>query len=173
MKLYSYVVDHDTGFAPNPFGGICTLVCCKFSHNGKQRNIVELACEGDWVVGLGGKNEKTSSGYGTIIYAMRVTKKMPLVDYCKIPPYRRRKDAEPAPKQVWRQALISSDFHYFGQKAVAIPESLFSELKVRRKHKKRFSEEFISKFIKWINKHKRGRIGAPWTWKKEKHCNNC
>ena len=24
-KLFSYVVDHDLGFAPNPFGGFCTL----------------------------------------------------------------------------------------------------------------------------------------------------
>ncbi|MBW2740862.1 MAG: hypothetical protein JRE64_18905 [Deltaproteobacteria bacterium] len=24
-KLYSYVVDHDYGYAPNPFDGYCTL----------------------------------------------------------------------------------------------------------------------------------------------------
>jgi len=27
--LYSYIVKTDTGFAPNPFHGFCTLACCK------------------------------------------------------------------------------------------------------------------------------------------------
>lgn len=172
MKLYSYVVDHDTGFAPNPFGGFCTLVCCKFSHSGKWKNVVELACIGDWVVGLGGKSQR-SSGHGTIIYAMRVTKKLPLAEYCKSSRFHHRKDAEAAPRQPWRQALISSDFYYFGQKAAVIPASLFSELKVQRGFKNRFSREFISKFVAWIKKKKRGRNGVPWVWDKEKDCNKC
>jgi len=29
MKVYSYIVAYDSGFAPNPFHGICTLACCK------------------------------------------------------------------------------------------------------------------------------------------------
>lgn len=29
MTLYSYVVAHDFGFAPNPFDGLCTLATCK------------------------------------------------------------------------------------------------------------------------------------------------
>ena len=29
MTLYSYIVKHDNGFAPNPFHGFCTLACCK------------------------------------------------------------------------------------------------------------------------------------------------
>jgi hypothetical protein len=29
MQVYSYVIDHDPGFAPNPFHGICTLAGCK------------------------------------------------------------------------------------------------------------------------------------------------
>lgn len=57
-QLFSYVVDHDEGFAPNPAGGLCTLAYCKFSHSGK-RNLVEMAADGDWVVGNGGKGPKT------------------------------------------------------------------------------------------------------------------
>jgi hypothetical protein len=52
-KLFSYVVDHDNGFAPNPFGGLCTLAKCKYGTPAK-RNVVELANEGDWVIGTGG-----------------------------------------------------------------------------------------------------------------------
>ena len=29
MKVFSYVVMSDSGFAPNPFHGTCTLACCK------------------------------------------------------------------------------------------------------------------------------------------------
>ena len=75
-KLYSYVVRFDLGFAPNPFGGLCTLAKCKIGN--KQRNIVEMVEVGDWIVGTGGADPRTSSGNGTLIYAMRVDKKTPL-----------------------------------------------------------------------------------------------
>ena len=29
MKCYSYKMDHDFGFAPNPFWGVMTLATCK------------------------------------------------------------------------------------------------------------------------------------------------
>ena len=29
VKLMAYIVRHDSGFSPNPFGGVCTLACCK------------------------------------------------------------------------------------------------------------------------------------------------
>jgi Nucleotide modification associated domain 2 len=171
VKLYSYVVDHDTGFAPNPFGRICTLVCCKFSVTGKRKNIVELAGEGDWIVGLGGKS-KRSAGHGTIIYAMRVTKKLSLAEYCKSSRFRLRKDADAkaARNQSWRRALISNDFYYFGRKKEKLKSSLFHKLDVRRRFRSRFSQEFIRDFITWMKKHykhKRGRNGLPCVWEKE------
>jgi hypothetical protein len=60
MKLYSYVVMHDTGFAPNPFYGYCTLACCK-------PEIRRTAQKGDWIVGLTPK-----AGGNRIVYYMRV-----------------------------------------------------------------------------------------------------
>ena len=53
-KLYSYVVDHDYGHNPNPYGGICTLVHCKCGGEIHKRNIVEMAEVGDWILGSGG-----------------------------------------------------------------------------------------------------------------------
>lgn len=69
-KLFACVVDHDLGFAPNPFGGICTLAKCKFG--GKKRNIIELAEVGDWIAGTGAADIRKSAGHGKLIYAMRV-----------------------------------------------------------------------------------------------------
>lgn len=64
MKLYSYVVARDFGFAPNPFFGFCTLATCK-------PKIREHASVGDWVVGTGAK---IAYGYsGRLIYAMQVS----------------------------------------------------------------------------------------------------
>ena len=45
-KLYSYVLREDTGFAPNPYHGFCTLACCK----GPIRMRAEV---GDWIIGTG------------------------------------------------------------------------------------------------------------------------
>jgi len=61
-RLYSYVVDHDLGFAPNPFGGCCTLAKCKYGS--KRRNIVEMAETGDWIAGTGGADLSKSAGHG-------------------------------------------------------------------------------------------------------------
>lgn len=45
MHVYSYIVTHDTGFAPNPFHGVLTLACCKPA-------IRRAAEVGDVIVGL-------------------------------------------------------------------------------------------------------------------------
>jgi hypothetical protein len=29
VRLYTYIIRFDTGFAPNPFYGFCALACCK------------------------------------------------------------------------------------------------------------------------------------------------
>lgn len=62
QRLYRYVIDHDKGFAPNPFFGFCTLACCK-------PVIRKHAEKGDVIVGFGPK--KYGLG-GQIIYWMTV-----------------------------------------------------------------------------------------------------
>jgi hypothetical protein len=57
-KLYRYIVDHDTGFAPNPYHGYCTLATCK-------QTIRKTVRIGDWILGLSSKNSGNK-----IIYAM-------------------------------------------------------------------------------------------------------
>ncbi|WP_202913488.1 hypothetical protein [Acuticoccus sediminis] len=41
MRLFSYVVEHDQGFAPNPFYGVCTLehVSLRWIHL-SQKNVL-------------------------------------------------------------------------------------------------------------------------------------
>lgn len=71
MKLFSYVVARDFGFAPNPFYGICTLATCK-------PDVRRLANVGDWVVGTGSANYGLT---GRIVYAMEVTEALTFNEY--------------------------------------------------------------------------------------------
>ena len=71
--LYSYVVTRDYGFAPNPFGGCCTLATCK-------PQIRKKATVGDWIIGTGSNSKKCNMG-NRLIYAMRVDETMNLDTY--------------------------------------------------------------------------------------------
>jgi Nucleotide modification associated domain 2 len=51
VKVYSYVIEHDLEFAPNPFHGTCTLACCK-------PDIRKKAVEGDYILGTGAVKPK-------------------------------------------------------------------------------------------------------------------
>jgi hypothetical protein len=81
QKLYSYVLRYDDGAAPNPFWGTCTLTICK-------PDIRRTANIGDWVIGTGSKNSLLADGNtydlsDSVVYAMKVTKKLALIDYDK------------------------------------------------------------------------------------------
>lgn len=64
MRLYSYIVARDYGFAPNPFYGFCTLATCKPKIRGG-------ASLGDWIIGTGAKSRYDMAG--RLIYAMQVS----------------------------------------------------------------------------------------------------
>ena len=72
-QLFSYVVRYDSGFAPNPFYGYCTLATCK-------PGIREFAQVGDWVVGTGSADKSIRRG-GHLVYAMRVTEVLSTQQY--------------------------------------------------------------------------------------------
>ncbi|MFM9985611.1 MAG: hypothetical protein ACKVOK_10295 [Flavobacteriales bacterium] len=79
MKMYSYLVEHDLGLAPNPFGGYCTLAVCK-SEIRKSRKL----SIGDWIVGTGSVALEEASKKrfkDKLIYAMKVTERITLEDY--------------------------------------------------------------------------------------------
>ncbi len=71
MKLWSYKISRDYGFAPNPFYGACTIACCKPDIRGG-------ASIGDLVVGCGSSKLKL---VGRTIFAMRVGEKLTFQEY--------------------------------------------------------------------------------------------
>lgn len=68
--LYTYVMRNDTGLAPNPFWGVCTLAVCTPNHQGSR------AKPGDWIVGVSDKRR----GY-KLIHAMEVDERLHMDDY--------------------------------------------------------------------------------------------
>jgi len=190
MKLYSYVVTHDTGFSPNPFWGCCTLADCKPA-------IRRTAKVGDWVVGLSPKVDGNR-----IIYAMQVKEIVPFDKYyrdsrfaVKIPDYSTGKVVhkcgdniyKPLPKGEFQQlqsmhsngtyenhstkahdlggknVLISRTFYYFGSRPLDLPESL-DDLKVVRFHKNRFTQDMVSAFVTFITRQTAGINAPPTSW---------
>lgn len=151
MRLFSYIVARDYGFAPNPFYGWCTLATCK-------PRIRSAAAVGDWIVGTGAKTKYNLAGH--LLYAMQVEEAMGLDAYwnderflCKRPVmngslkqvygdniYRRSRgrwiqanshhsleNRRPNPRNVERDTsvdrmLAARRFVYFGSRAALIPK---------------------------------------------------
>ena len=84
MRISSYKMTFDTGFAPNPFGLALTLATCKPGMREKRR-------EGDWIAGF------TSTGLAghrvgseRLIYLMSVSEKLLIRDYFHDPRFREK-----------------------------------------------------------------------------------
>lgn len=190
MRLFSYIVAHDTGFSPNPFWGYCTLADCKPVIRG-------TATKGDWIVGLAPKAHQNK-----IIYAMRVAEVLGFAEYfndkrfvAKIPNYA-KKDAiyrcgdniyKPLPNGGFEQlesmhskgleedinrkvhdlngknVLISKEFYYFGSQPLDLPEKL-QQLRVGRGHKCTDNKEIISAFLEFIKRQPVGINAQPSKW---------
>jgi len=81
MRLHSYIVEHDKGFAPNPFHGVCTLAACK-------PQIRKYAKVGEYIIGTGTKRRNLQ---GHLVYLMKVSKIIGFNDYWEDPQFARKK----------------------------------------------------------------------------------
>lgn len=189
MRVYSYVVASDSGFAPNPFHGICTLACCK-------PKVRETASAGDIVVGL-------SRGGENVVYAMKVDEAITFDEYWARPEFAvkragaasatledRRGDNiyEPTTRGRFRQlpsvhsmddgtpdaasmrrdvvpnrVLVAREFAYFGAVAPPLPTEV-RFLRVGRGHRCRFTKVQVDTVAKWFKSLRKGQNGDPHSW---------
>ena len=177
MTLFSYVVEHDTGHAPNPYFGVCTLCRCKYRKgSAKPSNVVELAEKGDWIVGTGGANLRRSAGHGKLVYAMRVDKKLTREKYYSAPRFAKKRvgtssnerergdNIKPRNNEGGQFALISRHFYYLGANAIDIPKRFLFLEKKGPGFKKfdSFGSADIRRFVKWLeDRYKSGKHGEP------------
>ncbi|KPQ24580.1 MAG: hypothetical protein HLUCCA13_08675 [Halomonas sp. HL-48] len=179
-RIYSYVVQHDHGFAPNPFMGICTLANCK----PKIRKFAEV---GDLIIGTGSADVDAS---GHLVYWMRVSKiinydeywlssrfgrKKPVMNgsmmqrygdniyytgsdgtYQQIDSFHSEEDGSLSISNRERDTgstsnvLIGEEFTYFGKAAPPIPQSLHFLVKSGPGHKCNFSNCEMAKVEDWL-----------------------
>ena len=83
MDIYSYVVRYDSGFAPNPYYGYCTLATCK-------PEIRKAAKINDWVIGVGSASQKIKQG-GRLVYAMKISEVLNFNKYFNDPRFQNKK----------------------------------------------------------------------------------
>ena len=121
-SLLSYIVRYDSGFAPNPFHGYCTLATCK-------PRIRQHAQIGDWIVGTG-SNAIGIRRRGNLVYAMRVTEILSTAEFWHDPRFEKKKPNlfynwvmasgdniyEPLGSGIWRQ-LNSYHSHESGSRS--------------------------------------------------------
>jgi putative DNA base modification enzyme with NMAD domain len=177
--LFSYVVEHDKGHAPNPYFGVCTLCRCKCRASRKaNKNVVELAKPGDWVIGTGGSNRKRSAGHGKLVYAMQVEQKLTREEYYASGFESKKRVKGGSRKQLLGDNILPKNsferqqrlfvlisihrFYYFGKNAISIPLKKFPGLEKRGPgFKRKFDPAFIARFVRWITRQKRGVSGEP------------
>ena len=164
MTLFSHIVASDTGHAPNPFHGFCTLAYCKYL----MRPHVQ---EGDYVVGLGKKDLGNR-----LVYAMRVTEALEHDRYLQDPRFEERRgdyDDGNAKEEIAKasRVLISDDFVYWGGEGRPLPERLrglilqvsggFAGAAERHGYKSKANASLIPAFVEWFAEQERGRLGEP------------
>jgi len=91
VRTYAYRLNHDLGFAPNPFFGWCTLACC-------MPRIRERAVDGDLIVGMAGSGKQGLKRiFPQLIYWMRVTESLSFDQYWNDARFIRKRPSMSAP----------------------------------------------------------------------------
>jgi hypothetical protein len=131
MRLYSYVMSHDTGCAPRFERGLLVLSGCR-------DDICKKAQPGDYVMGIG----RITLGYPepVLVYIGRVKK--------------RGNSTEP------RLVFDKDESYYFGVKAPVIPDGL-KYWRVPVRHRFNFSADTIRKFLRFARQRYDGIPGGP------------
>ena len=180
MTVYSYVVEHDRGFAPNPFHAVCSLACCK-------PKIRKNAQVGDYILGTGAARVKMQ---GQLIYWMLVDEVLTFDQYWMDLRFRRKRPVMTGSTylrygdniyhrdggEVFRQEdsfhsredgsislgdlkrdtgttdriLLARDFAYWGRAAIKLPKELHCFIKKGPGHLRKFTEMELARLHGWL-----------------------
>jgi len=178
-NLFTYVLRHDDGAAPNPFWDVCTLVICK-------PVIRRTAKIGDWIIGTGSANSPIGDIRDYAVYIMKVSNKISLLEYDiftkdnlkeKIPdlysgnpermvgdsiydftydpPKQRKGVHKPIHQEAdlnGKYALLSNHFFYFGDQPIPIPENLQGMIMRNQGHRSTSNLKYLPLFLNWLDK---------------------
>ncbi|MBB3973495.1 hypothetical protein [Hansschlegelia beijingensis] len=192
--IRTYIVEHDLGFAPNPFWGACTLAACK-------PLIRKAAAQGDVIIGT----TAARHGRGRLTYWMRVEEILSFDEYWHDDRFRRKKP-HLAGSKIQRygdniyykgnegsyvqvdsfhskeggicaednyqndlgttdKVLISKEFTYWGRLAPIIPDELGEFVLPGVGQKWNFSPQQVADFLGWLSVlGPQGVQGFPADW---------
>ena len=194
MKYFSYVVEHDYGLAPNPFGGYCSLAVCKPGIRGNKNLNV-----GDWIIGTGSKKLKCQNH---LINLMKVSEKITFNQYYLDKRFQYKKPVvngslvqifgdnfyyRDEQTNIWNQdlsahsfknkqkhiktdtgsemVLLAEEFYYFGIARIKIPEKFEGICKKGPGMKYKGLTEIGPLFVEWVqNSFDKGIHGDPISW---------
>lgn len=175
-----YVVNHDVGFAPNPYSGICTLACCR-------PDIRRNAKLGDYILGFG---SSTVGLERRLVYFMKVEELLEVDDYStdarfagkvpcyngptykeygdrvyrrerrsepwtQLPSFHSHRDGSPNPNSIARDTsapvLVSKEYCYWGRDAILVPSHLAWLPVERRKGKRLITDpRQVQAVVDWL-----------------------
>ena len=194
MRLCSYIIKEDTGLAPNPFWGWCTIAVCTPNH----MNIKLVS--GDWIIGTG-----VNGMAGKLVYAMKVSEKIHFDSYFKDIRFQNKKPQLDSDwkKQCgdnmyffdengrWKQktvlhhdtakdrktdtrypyVYVANQFYYFGEHAIDIPSQFQVLIKQGRGCLCTHPEALVAQFLVWLEeKYTPGIHGPPKDRNTSKRC---
>lgn len=177
--IRTYVIPHDYGFAPNPYGGFLTLACCK-------PRIRVASALGDWVVAT------LPAGFGAqdVCFAGRVSAALSFDAYYnddrfaeKRPTktntgdaiYRRGEDGNlvqlrnrfhfadtMAHDTSVDRVLVCEEFWYFGDRSVRLTDELARSLIKRGPGHRNNDDDAVERELHaFLGRYPQGRIGQP------------
>lgn len=188
MKICRYVMTNDSGLAPNPYHGWCTLAVCTPNH---QRLHLK---KNDWIVGHSRKEDGNR-----LIYAMCVEDVLTLDLYFNDPRFQEKKPNPSGTREdqcgdnfyyrengQWRRltswnhndsehfikdvgsdlegchVFVSQDFYYFGDQRKPFPAEFESLIQKVQGCSYSHDEELNNRFVKWLeDNYSQGKIGSP------------
>lgn len=192
MKLYSYVIPRDYGFAPNPYFNYCTLATCK-------PRIRKSAQTGDWVAAYGAAG---TSIRGKLVVLMQISEVVTFDEYwedarfkskrpvfnkgiihmygdniyhhvddrwMQEPSHHSMKDGSINYANLNRdtqadRVLIATEFYYFGNNAIDIPQEYDKLIGRGRNHTVCKDESLIVEFLGYIStNYNKGIQGIPYS----------
>lgn len=182
-RLCTYVVRFDSGMAPNPFYGWCTLAVCTPNHMNSRVG------PGDWIAGFRPKSEGNR-----FLYAMRIDEVLDLNAYYHDPRFLKKRPVEDGN---WKQrcgdncysltangkwqhhpnvahhdpgvvrkdtmhakAFVGREFYYLGRAAAALPKR-FAGLVGGRGTKVKHDPDLVRSFLKWTRRFEPGVHDNP------------
>ena len=190
MKLFSYVIPRDYGFAPNPYFNYCTLATCK-------QIIRNRAQIGDWIAAFGSAK---SSVRQKMVSLMRVDEILTFDEYWEDSRFKNKRPvfnkgmihmygdniyhhvegewiqenshhshmdgstnyANLARDTSTDRVLIAAEFYYFGNNAIELPEKFSNFIWKGRNHGVYNDQGLINEFIDFIrSNYENGINGIP------------